>query len=809
MNYYDRTPAIQAFCQQIENDTRFGINQKSIQRVEKKLAEYPQHPDLLFLMGKLFFYLNEWLKASKYFYQAVKAKSTVAEHFAFYGWTLFKLNDVEMAKTYLEKAYNLNSEDVTTCLVLGIVSYKEKEFSVALNYCNKGIYSGLHEHEFFRLKANCYLNMGKPIDEIIPIIERAQKLGEDHQLDYEYAKLLFINQQMEDCNKFCRKFMLKYPQSVHKHKFQQIMNKIKENNNAHDKQSKNQQGTNEQKQRTPKRINELLDELNQFIGLENVKNSIQEMINLLEINRFKEERGLKATPPVAPHMVFYGNPGTGKTTIARLIGDIFHSLGLLKQGHLVEVKREDLVGQFIGDTEKNTKEKIEEALGGVLFIDEAYTLAEKSGKGSNDFGVKAINVLLPALTNHRGEFIVIAAGYKEEMEMFLASNPGLKDRFTNKIHFDDYTPSELMDIFNKLCEDKGNILDENASRLLVEEFTRLYRKRDKTFSNGRLVHNYFERIVKVQSNRIIQVPKEQWNDELMVKLTEDDVRSVLPKEEGKLFEIPINEELLQEKLAQLDSMIGLQSVKEEIYQLVSLVRYYKQEKKNLKKLIKHVLLLGNPGTGKTEVARILAVIYEALGILERGELIEIDRNGLVDKYRGGTEEKTMKVIAKAMGGTLFIDEAYTLTNKDRHDPGHAALEILLKKMSDLEGQFMVIAAGYNAEMEQFLASNSGLPRRFGLTLHFEDYTPSELMEISKYYLSGYQLSASAETLLNQHYEHMYQTRNKTFGNAGFARKVISESIKNLDYRVSQLPSEELTEEIKKTIEPSDIATLTN
>lgn len=797
---------IKGFYKEIESEIDCGINFATWKKLSEKMDAYPESADLLFLAGKYKFHSQEFVKASSYFCGALKSGEQLAEKNAYYGLTLLKSQDVQKAESYIVEAFKQSPEDATALLASGLLAYTKKDYHAAAIYQEKGIVTGKHDFEFWKLRARILMKTGKSIDEIVPVIKKAQKMGEDHELDFDFAKLLFINEQEEECKKFCRKFMMKNPHSEYIEKFRQLVDKMKEKQKPSRKDSGKKTETAKQEQRP---LKELLDELDQFIGLENVKASIKEMINVIEINRFKLERGLKASDVTAPHMIFYGNPGTGKTTIARLVGDIFYSIGLLKNGHLIEVKREDLVGQFIGDTEKNTKEKIEEALGGILFIDEAYSLVEGGNSNGNDFGQKAINVLLPALTNHRGEFAVIAAGYRDEMEIFLASNPGLKDRFTKKINFDDYSPEELMLIFHKLCRDKGNIMTDEANRMLEEELIRLYRKRDKTFSNGRLIHNFFETIITAQSNRIVsQIPKEKWTDDLIVTLTEEDVKSILANQNVKVFEVPINEELLQERVDRLNSFIGLHSVKKEINQLVSLVRYYKQEGKNTKGLIKHTLLLGNPGTGKTEVARILSGIYEALGILERGELIEVDRKGLVDKYRGGTEEKTARQIEKAIGGTLFIDEAYTLTNKDSNDPGHTAMEIILKKMSDLEGRFMVIAAGYSTEMEQFLDSNSGLRRRFGLELIFEDYTPDELMEITRLYIDDYQLSRAAETLLIEHYNTLYTKRDKTFGNAGFAKKIAAETVRNVHYRLSQLQSQESSQGIK-TIEIEDIALLEN
>lgn len=805
---------IDMFCQQIEMEFRQTIRPAILKKIDKKLGEFPDEPKLLFLKGKYYFLSDEINQASYWFYQSIQKGANTADPYAYYSWTLLKQQAPDKAEDYVKQALKLDGANPASLLSAGLLAFSKKDYSRALDYCEQGIRTGVFLFEFLHLKIQIFLETARPNGEIIPLIKQAQRLGESHELDYLYAKLLYMNMQYDDCQKFCRKFLLKYPNSSYAEKMRHIVSKINSQGNnsqqAKTKQDNKQQS--EQSARETKNVEKvpletLLEELDQFIGLNSVKKTIHEFINILQVNEFRKNRGLQAEAIHPPHMIFYGKPGTGKTTIARLMGKIFHSMGLLEQGHLIEVRREDLVGQYIGHTEENTKKIIEEALGGVLLIDEAYTLAE-NGPKTNDFGQKAIDVLLPALTNHYGKFVVIATGYQEEMDNFLAANPGLKDRFTKHIFFEDYTPEELMQIFEQLCDKGGFKLGEDARGFLMEVFIEEYRKRDKTFSNARFVNNLYKQIKIAQSSRLVSIPKNEWTDDVLTTFTKEDVENSIYAGDRKTFNVPINDQLLAEKLDQLHRLIGLESVKKEIDKLVKLVRYYKEEGEDPRKLVKHTLLLGNPGTGKTEVARILAGIYEALGVLERGDLVEVDRNGLVDKYRGGTEEKTLKQIERALGGTLFIDEAYTLTNKDRQDPGHTAIEIILKKMSDWEGRFMVIAAGYSTEMEQFLDSNSGLRRRFGLTLHFEDYKPAELIEIAKLYLGGNKLSPEAERTLLGHFETLYENRGRTFGNAGLARKIAEQSIQNRDYRLASLPEQERTAENKTTIQAEDLVLLT-
>lgn len=550
----------------------------------------------------------------------------------------------------------------------------------------------------------------------------------------------------------------------------------------------------------PEMLDLLMRELDEFIGLEDVKDKMRDMMNLVEINHFKSQRGLKTIKLAAPHMIFQGNPGTGKTTIARLMGGFFKWLGLLPKGHLVEVKREDLVGTHVGSSEELTKLKIKEAMGGVLFIDEAYTLT--AGKNSsNDYGKKVIDTLLPAMENQRGKFVVIAAGYTEDMDQFLTSNPGLKDRFTEKIHFQDYTPDELMQLFLSKCDGSYSVTTA-AKQAIHDEFVERYRKRDQTFSNARMVRTLYDQIGLAQSLRIAKYPRDQWTEALLTTFEAEDVHQVVKERDVKSYQVPIDEELLKKKRSELHQFIGLETVKAEIDEMIELMRYYKRENHSADKLMNHTLLIGKPGTGKTEIARVLAGIYQALGLLERGELIEVDRSDLVGTHIGETEKRTAEQIERAMGSALFIDEAYTLVGGGANDYGKKAVEVLLKQMSDRQGEFVLIAAGYEKEMTSFLDSNAGLRRRFGLTLHFEDYTPEELMKITELYIRGYGITDDAKNVLYDHYQDIYERRDEHFGNAGLAKKMAKEMTRKVDYRLAVSSSQ-----LKKEITIEDLVLL--
>lgn len=256
-------------------------------------------------------------------------------------------------------------------------------------------------------------------------------------------------------------------------------------------------GTNEQ----DLSLEELLAKLDGFIGLDAVKTEIRTTVNMIRIAKERKEHGLVSTPTTL-HMVFSGNPGTGKTTIARLVGRIYKKLGVLSTGQFIEADRSTLVGRYVGETESKTREVIDTAMGGMLFIDEAYSLArDTSGK---DFGIAAIDVLIKAMEDHRDDFAVIVAGYPDLMEQFLAANPGLRSRFSTVIHFPDYTPKELTSIFLQMCQKEEYTVDTTA-RICAEAFFRdRYANRRENFANARDVRNYFEKAKRNQANRLIR-----------------------------------------------------------------------------------------------------------------------------------------------------------------------------------------------------------------------------------------------------------------------------------------------------------------
>ena len=300
----------------------------------------------------------------------------------------------------------------------------------------------------------------------------------------------------------------------------------------------------------PEKIEDLIKELDELIGLEGIKREVKNLINTVTIYKLRREHGLK-TVDMSLHMVFTGNPGTGKTMIARLMSRIYKSLGILTKGHLVEVDRSGLVAGYVGQTATKTSAVIEKALGGVLFIDEAYAL---NGKSENDFGQEAIDTLLKAMEDHREDLVVIVAGYDGLMEQFIHSNPGLESRFNRYLHFDDYTPEQMMGIMDLQLKKGQYVLTEQA-RVDVADYIKAANTSSIAFGNGRGVRNIFERLLVAQANRLAQ-GKDLTKDDLMT-ITEADVAAARASDEKILAAEKAQQALIQsaeETLAELQKL---------------------------------------------------------------------------------------------------------------------------------------------------------------------------------------------------------------------------------------------------------------
>lgn len=465
---------------------------------------------------------------------------------------------------------------------------------------------------------------------------------------------------------------------------------------------------------------EAIRKLEALVGLEDVKKQILDHTALVKLNSLRASKGLyNKMPPM--HMVFTGNPGTGKTTIAKHIGEIYHSIGVLSSGHVVETERSKLVGEFIGAAEKNAMDAIRSASGGVLFIDEAYSLFVRDSE--KDFGMRVIETLLTHLSSDDTDMIVILAGYTNEMKNMLEANPGMKSRFPYIFHFSDYTPDQLMQIGKKVLEQEHYTLTPEAEKKLAKYIMYECDHKDKHFGNGRFITRLItSRIIPSLSRRLLAKPAEDITVEEMSTIEACDIPEVIPH--GYQLK-DVDETVLSEALDSLDKLVGLQNAKLAMHDFAAISRLRHQQ--GALKITPQSLcwdFVGKTGTGKSTVAEILGKILQGLGILSRGHIVCVNADELTGEDCYGVLSRAVK---DAENGLLFLD-------MDSPNDKNIAIRHLrmwvLNKLRETEQATAVVIGQIKASEDmivQNLADN-GIAS-YSNSIVFNDFTPDELSDI--------------------------------------------------------------------------------
>ena len=528
-------------------------------------------------------------------------------------------------------------------------------------------------------------------------------------------------------------------------------------------------------------VEDILKDLDKYIGMDEVKAAVREIAYAVKNSVERAERGLGEQEKMSMHIILTGNPGTGKTTIARKLGEILAAIGYLDSGHVVEVDRAKMVSPYQGETPKVVDRLCDKAMGGILFVDEAYTLAPVSQAGDRDNqGAQALEKLMKRMEDDRGKFVVIAAGYRTEMDNLFRINPGFRSRFNYFLNIEDYTPEQLYEIMLVFAKDKKYLFSEQAEALTKKMITELYNSRDKDFANGRTMRSLFDQICKKQAQRLQGESISTMSNEELMTIEDQDIP----------YEAPQTVDYT-ECLKKLDGLVGLGGVKKEISNLAAFLNLQIKRGETNTFQGKHYVFTGNPGTGKTTVARIMADVFKTLGIVSRGQLVEADRAKLVAGYSGQTAIKTNQLVDQAMGGVLFIDEAYTLKSNDGDSFGAEAIDTLLKRLEDDRGKFICIVAGYTDQMHDFIDTNPGLKSRFTQTIHFDDYTPDELTQIFINLAKGknFTIDEDTEAAIHREFEQLYLRRDKNFGNAREARRIFDGAVERQSQRLVKLMSD--------------------
>lgn len=524
------------------------------------------------------------------------------------------------------------------------------------------------------------------------------------------------------------------------------------------------------------------EKLRGLVGLASVKEQIDKIIASDIVEKERKKRVGRDYETTAMHMVFSGNPGTAKTTVAKLFAGIAREKGILKSGAFVCIGGNEIFPTTLDNAFK-------QAEGGVLFIDEAYALD----------GFRSITLLLQKMEENRDSVIVILAGYKDAMNEFLERNDGLRSRIPYIIDFPDYSVEELTEIFRNMVKERGFEIEEEA----VKKAHMLFEKARciDNFGNGRYVRNLLDGALQNQSVRLVKSGKAvdsiRKKDLFLIKTADiDAVENDVNRTDDK-----------GSAQKELDEMVGLQSVKDIMRKIVANAKLRKicsdkgiaKENPSL-----HMMFTGNPGTAKTTVARLLARIMKDEKILPTGNFVEVGRADLVAKYVGHTAPLVKQKFKEAQGGVLFIDEAYSLCDDRENSFGDEAINTIVREMENHRGDVIVIFAGYADKMNAFIERNPGMRSRIKYKVNFEDYTAEELCEITKLMLEKKQMTITDPAM--EKLKNIYENARteKSFGNGRFVREMLEEAKMNLAERLSDLDGDALNPQLITTLEEADI-----
>ena len=532
----------------------------------------------------------------------------------------------------------------------------------------------------------------------------------------------------------------------------------------------------------------ILEELNGYVGLKNLKHSLSEFITYINFVQERKKQGIDVKENLTAHCIFLGNPGTGKTSIARILGRFFKSVGLLENGHVVEVDRSTLVGEYIGETAQKTEKVIKQALGGILFIDEAYTL--KRDTNGNDFGQEAIDIILKRMEDFNGKFFVIAAGYPELMQNFLNSNPGLKSRFTHLFLFDDFSANELVEIYKLFSSRDKFIITPEAEELLTNKLKLIYENDKNSLGNARFVRNLFNETKVQLSKRYHSLKYDERNFYASSTIIIDDILSAFNNYEKHSKGFVFNDDKLNKYLNELNNLVGLEDVKKTFSKLLASIKVEQLKKERaISSLPKNLnsIFICDPGAGTSTVARLFGKVFKELSLIESGQLVEIDSSYFYGLNKIDSYLTLDKIFQDSIGKIIVVNDS-VITLKAKSDFSDSLLQYFLKKLYLYRDKVVAVLTGNQDEFEDLFESVPVIENQFPNIYNFGHYSTRQLLEIALNICQkkNYQLEEGAWQQMLDLLAKLRSDKNKNFYNARTIKEILNKAIANQEERIISL-----------------------